>query len=167
MQDIARAGGMSAANLYRFYDGKHAIGAAVATAEQRELLAGCDRAIAAAPGGTMEKMTALFLALIDGTRRQIRTTPLLFDLSVTVARRHPGVRQRLLVETEARIIGILAASAAPGLQSPDERTAAGRMILMAGAPFVLPWLLLNEPFGNPRPMVGPLIRRLVSGLEAT
>ena len=37
---------MSVANLYRYYEGKLALGAAVAAAEQAALFAVCDRAVA-------------------------------------------------------------------------------------------------------------------------
>ena len=41
---------------------------------------------------------------------------------------------------------------------------AGRLILTASAPFVLPWMLRTQPFGNPRAQVEPLITCLVAGL---
>jgi hypothetical protein len=35
---------------------------------------------------------------------------------------------------------------------------------MAGASFVLPWMLRTQPFGNPRAQVEPLMKCLVAGL---
>ncbi len=158
MKEIADDCGMSVANLYRYYDGKLAIGAAVAAAEQAALFADCDRAVAAVPGDVTAKLITLFHALIDGTRRQIKSAPLLFELGMTVAREQPEHRQRILQEIELRIAAILGPVAAIDAQ------VASRLILMASAPFVLPWMLRTLPFGNPRPQVEPLVKCLVSGL---
>jgi len=165
MQDLASACGMSPANLYRFYDGKLAIGAAVAEAEQATLLFACDRAVRAAGPETVDRLIALFEATIDSTRRRIRRAPRLFELSLIVAREKPAVRQDFLKAVEHRISAILAEghprtafeSAAINLHS--------HLILMACAPFVLPWMMQNEPFGNPRSMVEPLVRSLFAGLD--
>ena len=107
MQEIAAAAGMSAANLYRFYDGKLAIGAAVATAEQTVLLAACDRAVATANPELADQLVALFQATIDLTRRNLKRSPLLFELGLIVAREKRELRQQFLNEIEARIVAIL------------------------------------------------------------
>jgi AcrR family transcriptional regulator len=164
LQEIADDCGMSVANLYRFYDGKLAIGAAVAAAERAALFAGCDRAVATAPDDPTARLVTLFQALIDGTGRQIRARPLLFELGMTVARERPEHRQGFLRETEKRIAAIIATS-----RKLQGRTAVGvratsRLILLASAPFVLPWMLRTRPFGNPRAQVEPLMKCLVAGL---
>ena len=164
MLEIAKDCGMSVANLYRYYVGKLGLGAAVAAAEQAALFAGCDRAVAAAPGDPTAKLIALFQALIDGTRGQIRSTPLLFELGMTVAREQPAHRQRFLQETEVRIAAILAARGDDGAMAAIDAKVASRLILTASAPFVLPWMLRTQPFGNPRAQVEPLITCLVAGL---
>lgn len=165
MLEIAEDCGMSVANLYRYYEGKRAIGAAVAAAEQVALFAGCDRAVATVRGDLTVKLITLFHALIDGTRRQIKSTPLLFELGMTVARQQPERRQRFLQETETRITAILVASGDDKASAPIDAKVAGRLILMASAPFVLPWMLRTQPFGNPRAQVEPLMKCLVSGLK--
>ena len=164
MQEIAGDCGGSAANLYRHYDGKLAIGAAVAAAGQAALFADCDRAVAAVPGDLAAKLVTLFHALIDGTCRQIKSTPLLFELDLTVAREQPHHRQRFLQETEARIAKILVECGPAEAWAANDVRATSRMILMAGAPFVLPWMLRTQPFGNPRVQVEPLMKCLVAGL---
>ena len=163
MQEIADDCDMSVANLYRYYECKLAIGAAVAGAEQAVLFAGCDRAVAAEAGDATAKLITMFHALIDGTCRQIKSAPLLFELGMTVAREQPEHRQRILQETEVRISEILAADGRGVWTASDAGTAA-RLILLASAPFVLPWMLRTQPFGNPRAQVEPLMRCLVSGL---
>ena len=40
------------------------------------------------------------------------------------------------------------------------------MVLLASAPFALPRMMQNVPFGDPRPHVAPLIRCLVLGMAA-
>ncbi len=156
---------MSVANLYRYHDGKLAIGVAVAAAEQAALFADCDRAVASAHGDVTAKLVALFHTLIDGTHRQIKSMPLLFELGMVVAREQPEHRQRILLETEVRIEAILAAGDGGGAVT-DPRTAS-RLVLLACAPFVLPWMLRTQPFGNPLPQVEPLIRCLVAGLPTS
>jgi AcrR family transcriptional regulator len=167
MAEIAEDCGMSVANLYRYYEGKPAIGAAVAAAEQAALFAVCDQAVATVRGDLTVKLTTLFQALIDGTRRQIASTPLLFELGMTVAREQPEHRQRFLQEVEARIAAILAAGDNDEAPAAVDGKVARRLILMASAPFVLPWMLRTLPFGNPRPQVEPLMKCLVSGLTTT
>lgn len=164
MLEIAEDCGMSVANLYRYFEGKLGLGAAVAAAEQAALFAACDRAVAAALGDPTAKLIALFQALIDGTRRQIRSAPLLFELGMTVAREQPEQRQRFLRETEARITAILAARGDDGAVAATDAKVASRLILTASAPFVLPWMLRTQPFGNPRAQVEPLITCLIAGL---
>ena len=166
MLEIARDCGMSAANLYRFYDGKLAIGAAVAAAELTGLFASCDEAIAAAPRDPAQRLIALFYAVIDATRQQLKTAPLLFELRLVVSRERPEVRREFLREIETRIVAVLAASRKPGSGAAEPLAARGRMVLIASAPFVLPWMMQNTPFGDPRPQVAPLVRCLVAGLAA-
>lgn len=155
---------MSVANLYRYYEGKLALGTAVAAAEQAALFAVCDRALMTARGDLTTKLITLFQTLIDGTCRQIKSTPLLFELEMTVARELPEYRQRLLRETEARIAAILVGGGGDEALAVIDPKVASRMILMASAPFVLPWMLRTQPFGNPRAQVEPLMKCLVAGL---
>jgi len=164
MQEIAQACGMSAANLYRFYEGKLAIGVAVASRDRAALLSACDAAIEAAGGDTANRLTALFRAIIDMTRRKMKKAPLLFELEMLMTREEPALRRRFLDGTEQRIISILTAGN-PDRCGSEIIKLRSRMILMASAPFVLPWMLLNEPFGDPRSMVEPLIRSLVTNLN--
>jgi AcrR family transcriptional regulator len=164
MQEIATDCHMSVANLYRYYEGKLGLGAAVAAAEQAALFAACDRAVASGSGDWTARLVRFFQALIDETHRQIKSTPLLFELEMTVARERPEHRQRFLRETEARIVAILSVGGDGDPANPIHRKAASRLILMASAPFVLPWMLRTQPFGNPRAQVEPLMQCLVAGL---
>jgi AcrR family transcriptional regulator len=152
MKEIAEDCGMSVANLYRYYEGKPALGAAVAAAGLAALFAACDRAVAGVRGDPATKLIALFQALIDGTRRQVKSAPLLFELGMTVARERPEHRQRILQETEARIVAILVAGGDAGAMAAIDARVAGRLILMASAPFVLPWMLrslaIHVPWSN-------------------
>jgi AcrR family transcriptional regulator len=168
MQEIAEACDMSAANLYRFYKGKLAIGVAVASQEQTALLTTCDHAIGAAGSEVPARLIALFHANIDATRRQMKRTPQLFELDMIVAREEPELRRQFLRKIERRILSILTEGTETNAFESAAIKLRCRMILMASAPFILPWMLLNEPFGSPRSMVEPLIRSLISGVnEAT
>ena len=165
MQEIARACDMSAANLYRYYEGKQAIGSAVAYRDQTELLNFCDEAIRGARPEMAEQLIALFQTNIDATRRKMKRAPLLVELAMIIAREEPDLRRQFLREIEHRVVLILAQEHDPS--NAFESAAIklrSRMILMACAPFVLPWMLQNEPFGNPRTMVEPLVRALILGM---
>ncbi len=165
MQEIAADCGMSAANLYRYYDGKLAIGLAAARAEQATLFATCERAVAAAGTGGPARLVALFHAIIDGSRHQLKSSRSLFELNLIVSRERPEFRRQYLQEIETRIVAALGGETlAAG--AADRMASCSRLILVASAPFVLPWMMQNEPFGDPRPQVGPLIRCLVSGMVA-
>ena len=164
MQEIADEAGMSPANLYRFYDGKLAIGRAVAATEQAELFAACDQAVRAVRGGLAARLIALFQALIDAHQRKIKQTPLLFELGLIVTRDTPGARRQYLDEVETRIVTILAAGPKNTAHESTAAKARGRLILLASAPFVLPWMMLNKPFGDPRPDVVPLVKYLLAGM---
>jgi AcrR family transcriptional regulator len=165
MQEIAADCGMSAANLYRYYDGKLAIGLAVARAEQATLFATCERAVATAGTGGPARLVALLHALIDGSRHQLKSTRSLFELNLIVSRERPEFRRQYLQEIETRIVAALGGETL-AVGAADRMAGCSRLILVASAPFVLPWMMQNEPFGDPRPQVGPLIRCLVSGMVA-
>jgi len=164
MQEIATDCGMSAANLYRYYDGKLAIGLTVARAEQAALFAACDRAVAAAGAGGPARLVALFHALIDGSRHQLKSARPLFELSLIVSRARPEYRRQFLQEIETRIVAALGGETRAAAGAAVSLASCSRLILIASAPFVLPWMMQNEPFGDPRPQVGPLIRCLISGM---
>ncbi|MEO6993211.1 MAG: TetR/AcrR family transcriptional regulator [Lacunisphaera sp.] len=164
MQEIATACDMSAANLYRFYKGKHAIGLAVALQEQETVLAMCDRAVSGAGPETAERLIAFFQTNIEVNRRNMKKAPLLFELDMIVAREEQELRRRFLREVEKRILAILSVGVAVNAFESAAIRLQSRMIMMASAPFLLPWMLLNEPFGNPQSMVEPLIRSLIAGV---
>lgn len=165
MQEIAGACRMSAANLYRFHSNKLAIAAAVVVADQQELLAACDRAVEQAGANTADRLVALFAANIDGIRHRLKQAPLLFELDLKVARENRAIRRLFLDEIESRVVAVLGSGKEGGAVERNSRKARGRLILFASAPFILPWMMLNEPFGDPRAHVEPLVRALVAGLS--
>ena len=162
MREIASDCGMSAANLYRFHPGKLAIASAVMERERRLMFSACDEAIARAPSAAAPRLSALFLGIVDHTRRQIAEEPLLFELAMIVTRETRDVRTSLLQEAQLRISAILGESfpAAADLRRATE------LIQLASAPFVLPWMLANQPFGDVRPRVADLVLCLINGLRA-
>ena len=166
MQEIAEDCGMSAANIYRFYENKQAIAAVVVEADLARLYEACRQAVETAGPHLVAQLTALFEAIIDTTRRQIKQTPLLFELSMAVTREMPALRLQVLAEVRRMLTGIV--EAAQGRREIRGGDAAGDadLILLAGAAFVMPWLLRNQPFGDPRNKVAPLMTCLVAGLAA-
>ncbi len=166
MQEIAKDCGMSAANLYRYHENKQAIAAVVVQADLAQLYEACHQAVRKAGPHVMAELTALFEAIIDTTRRQIRQTPLLFELSLAVRREMPALRLQVLEEVRRMITGIVQAAQKRGELRAGDVAGDADLILLAGAPFVLPWLLRNQPFGDPRNKVAPLVTCLVAGLAA-
>ncbi|MEO6876195.1 MAG: TetR/AcrR family transcriptional regulator [Opitutaceae bacterium] len=166
MQEIAEDCGMSAANIYRHYENKQAIAAVVVEADLARLYEACHGAIAAAGPHLLPQLTALFEAIIDTTRRQIKQTPLLFELGMAVTREMPALRLRVLGEVREMLRVIVHSARARGEIREGDATHDADLILLAGAPFVLPWLLRNQPFGDPRGKVAPLMACLVAGLAA-
>jgi AcrR family transcriptional regulator len=166
MQEIARDCGMSAANLYRYHENKQAIAAVVVQADLAHLYAACHQAVGKAGPHVVAELTALFEAIIDTTRRQIRQTPLLFELSMAVRRERPALRLQVLEEVRRMITGIVQAAQKRSELRAGDVAGDADLILLAGAPFVLPWLLRNQPFGDPRNKVAPLVTCLVAGLAA-
>ena len=166
MQEIAEDCGMSAANIYRFYENKQAIAAVVVEADLDRLYEACRQAVKAAGPHLVAQLTALFEAIIDTTRRQIKQTPLLFELSMAVTREMPALRLQVLAEVRRMLTGIMEAAQARGEVRGGDAAGDADLILLAGAPFVMPWLLRNQPFGDPRNKVAPLMTCLVAGLAA-
>jgi AcrR family transcriptional regulator len=166
MQEIAEDCGMSAANLYRYYENKQGIAAAVIRTDLRQLYDACQQAVELAGPHVAPALTALFEASIDTTRRQLKQAPLLFELSMAVTREMPALRAQVLGEIRRMITEILQAGQLRGEIPDGNATERAELVLMAGAPFVMPWMLLNQPFGDPRDKVAPLMHWLVAGLTA-
>lgn len=165
MQEIAGDCGMSAANLYRYYEGKLDIGAAVLARELDQVHAACDEALAQAGPALAEKLTAFFHAIIDTTRRQKRQSPLLSDLFVTVVRVQPRVRVEFAATLKRKIAALLDAAQKVGAvrAAPPEEQA--DLVLVACLAFVLPRLIIVEPLGDPRPHVGAVIEGILFTLS--
>jgi AcrR family transcriptional regulator len=166
MQEIAEDCGMSAANIYRYYENKQAIAAVVVEADLVQLYDACHRAVEGAGPHVAAELTALFEAIIDTTRRQIKQTPLLFELSLAVTREMPALRLQVLGEVRRMLTAIVQAAQERGEIREGDAAGHAELILLAGAPFVMPWLLRNQPFGDPRNKVAPLMTCLVAGLAA-
>lgn len=166
MQEIAEDCGMSAANIYRFYENKQAIAAMVVEADLDRLYEGCRQAVETAGPHLVAQLTALFEAIIDTTRRQLKQTPLLFELSMVVRREMPALRLQVLAEVRRMLTGIVGAAQGRGEIRRGDAAGDADLILLAGAAFVMPWLLRNQPFGDPRNKVAPLMTCLVAGLVA-
>ncbi len=166
MQEIAEDCDMSAANLYRYYENKQGIAAAVIKTDLTQLYDACHEAVELAGPHVAPALTALFGASIDTTRRQIKQAPLLFELSMAVTREMPALRIQVLGEIRRMVMEILQAGQVRGEIPDGDAAERAELILLAGAPFVMPWMLLNQPFGDPRNKVAPLMHCLVAGLTA-
>ena len=166
MQEIADDCGMSAANLYRYYEGKLDIGAAVLGLELDKVHAACDKALAEADPSLPARLVAFFHAIIDTTRRQQRQSPLLSDLFVTVARAQPRIRRDFVATLKRKITALLREAQEQGRVRPGDPEKQADLVLVACLAFVMPRLIIVEPIGDPRPHVVAVIDSLVAGLAA-
>ncbi|MBW8781824.1 MAG: TetR/AcrR family transcriptional regulator [Verrucomicrobia bacterium] len=165
MQEIAGDCDMSAANLYRYYEGKLQIGAAVLTGELNKVHDACDAALASADKTLRARLGAFFHAIIDTTRKQQRVSPLLSDLFLIVVKEQPRVRVRFVAELKRKIAILLSDAQANGEIRPGDTAAQADLVLVACLAFVLPRLIIVEPLGDPRPQVTAVIDCLIAGLS--
>jgi len=164
MQDIAADCGMSAANLYRYHEGKLDIGEAVLRRELDKVHAACDDALADAGPELAVQLVAFFHAIIDTTRKQQRTAPLLSELFITVVRIQPRVRVEFVAALRQKVAALVARAQADRQIRAGDPGEQADLILVACLSFVLPRLIIIEPLGDPRPHVAAVIDCLIAGL---
>ncbi|HTJ78083.1 MAG TPA: TetR/AcrR family transcriptional regulator [Rariglobus sp.] len=164
MQEIAADCGMSAANLYRFYEGKLDIGTAVLARELNKVHDACDSALASAGSELASQLTAFFHAIIDTTRKQQRNAPLLSDLFITVVRIQPRVRVEFVATLKQKVAALVAQAQSNRQIRTGDPGEQADLILVACLAFVLPRLIIIEPLGDPRPQVVAVIDCLIAGL---
>jgi len=164
MQEIAADCGMSAANLYRYYEGKLNIGEAVLRRELAKVHAACDTALSDAGPEFAPQLVAFFHAIIDTARKQQRQSPLLSELFITVVRIQPRVRIEFVAALKQKITALAATAQESGLIRSGDPAEQADLILVACLTFVLPRLIIVEPLGDPRPHVVTVIDCLIAGL---
>ena len=164
MQEIAADCGMSAANLYRYYQGKLDIGEAVLRRELDKVHAACDAALTIAGPGLAAQLVGFFHAIIDTTRKQQRTSPLLSELFITVVRIQPRVRIEFVAALKQKVTTLVAQAQSSHQIRTGDADEQADLILVACLAFVLPRLIIVEPLGDPRPHVVAVIDCLIAGL---
>ena len=105
--DIARDLGMSSANIYKFFPAKSAIIEACAE-RGLGLIENEVRAIADAPGGAMDRIGRIVLAVYRLNREMLRNERRIFSLVMTAVEENWQCVQkyrRLLLDTMARLLG--------------------------------------------------------------
>jgi len=167
MAEIAADCGMSAANLYRYFEGKADLGAAIAErclAEQAERL----RAVVRADGPTAAgKLETFVVEAFDHVYAQLADEPMMAELVQFIAReRKDLIRDHKLGTLGALVAEILAEGNRTGEFAVDDVEATARTVLLATFAFHAPFLFLTGLFERDRmeAMARDTARLLVRGL---
>jgi AcrR family transcriptional regulator len=163
--DVARALGMSHANVYRHFASKAELQDAVA---ERWLKRVSDplEAIVAAPAPAAERLERWLLALLAAKRRKVLDEPELFATFHALAQAARGVVERHVATLRGQIARIVRDGIAAGEFRVADPDAAALAVLQATVRFHHPHHLLET---NPPPSEDDarrVIRLLVAGLRA-
>jgi AcrR family transcriptional regulator len=120
--DVARALGMSHANVYRHFASKAALRESVAERWLRGISAPLE-AVAARPGPAAERLVEWVLALAAAKRRKVRDDPEIFSAYHALAEEHRAVVERHVQHLCAQVRRILEDGVAEGafrLRDPED-----------------------------------------------
>jgi AcrR family transcriptional regulator len=147
MAEIAADCGMSAANLYRYFESKSDLGAAIAERCLTEQ-AGKLRAVVGADGATAaEKLETFVVEAFDHTYEQIADEPMMAELVQFIAReRKDLIREHKMGTLAALVAEILEEGNRTGELDVDDVPATARTVLAATFAFHAPFLILTGLF---------------------
>ncbi len=142
--DVARALGMSHANVYRHFPSKAALRAAVAS-RWLEAIAAPLEAIAAAPRPAPERLRDWILALAAAKRRKVSQDPEMFAAYHALAEEQAEAVAAHLAHLRAQVARILADGVAEGAFRLTDPQAAAAAVLDATLRFHHPEHVRAEP----------------------
>lgn len=128
--DVARALGMSHANVYRHFESKAALREAVAERWLKGISAPLDET-AARPGPAAERLVEWVLALAAAKRRKVREEPEIFSAYHALAEEHRAVVDRHVRHLREQVRRILEDGAAEGAFRLRDPEAAAQTVLEA------------------------------------
>lgn len=163
MAEIARDVGMSAANLYRYFQNKQDIAAACAARCLDEKVA-LMREASRRPGGAAARLEAMVLAMLRHTHEQTCDHPRVNELVEFIT-----AERRELVETlRNRIIGLIRQVLADGRAAGELRADApdqAETVYHAVALFGLPTVMRLDPLPRFEQRARNVVHLLVAGLR--
>lgn len=162
--DVARALGMSHANVYRHFASKAALHDAVAERwlqRVSEPLA----AIAAGPGSASERLDAWIVALVAAKRRKVLDDPEMFATYQAVVAAAREIVDAYRASLRAQLVSIIASGIATGEFAPTDAADAASAVFDATARFHHP-THVRDAAGKDEAMEQRALRRVVTLLVA-
>ena len=160
--DVARALGMSHANVYRHFASKAALMDRVAERWLHRISEPLE-AIVSAPGDAEERLKRWFSALIEAKRAKVGHDPELFATYHRIAENAREVVAGHVAELEGQIARIVADGVSQGRFAACDPDATAKALFAATAVFHHPHFVLQDPAGDRDP--GPVIDLLIAGLK--
>jgi len=163
--DVARALGMSHANVYRHFDSKAALRDAVVERWLHKVSAPLV-AVAASDADPPARLVAWLWALIHAKRRKVMDDPEMFATYHLVAGEARAVVDRHIAELRRQIAGIIRAGVEAGCFGPRDAEVAAGAILNATLPFHHPHFLRDPLLRAGDAEADAAIELLLAGLRA-
>jgi AcrR family transcriptional regulator len=163
--DVARALGMSHANVYRHFASKADLRDAVA-ARWLAGIAGPLASIAAGPDPAPERLETWIVALVAAKRREARQDPELFATYHALAEAARGVVATHVAELQGQLARIIRDGAAAGVFPIADPEEAARAVFAATSRFHHPHFVQRAAEQPLEEQVRPALRLLIAGLRA-
>ena len=166
MAEIAKDAGMSAANLYRYFENKHDIACACADrclGTRIELL----RTVVRDPHpSASDQLRRLVLAGLHYAYEQSSNHPQLNELVESVSRESPELVHEKLATEQALIAELLAQGNRSGEFTVADIVTTAGAVTFTLLPFKLPMLLAMQPLDAFEQMANDVVKLLLRGLSA-
>jgi AcrR family transcriptional regulator len=163
--DVARALGMSHANVYRHFASKAALQDAVAE-RWLHAIASPLAAVAAAPAPAGERLAAWLSALADAKRRKALDDPELFATYHALAEAAREVVAAHVADLVAQLSSIIRDGIASGEFAATDPDAAAAAIFQATSRFHHPHFVLESATRGSADDLRPVLALLLAGLRA-
>ena len=164
MAEIANDTGMSAANLYRYFENKRDIAASLALRCFEEKDARLRAVVERTDIGPADKIEAFLLELLRYTFSQCDANPKLNALVEDIASHRPDIVARKRAGEQALMAEILVEGVRRGEFAVDDIEATARTVMASSLMFGLPLLMHTMPLEEFESLARRLARLLVRGL---
>jgi AcrR family transcriptional regulator len=140
--DIAKALGMSSANIYRFFPSKDALTQAICR-NQLDLLVATARTAAAGPGSASERVRAVLMHLYRDLRDQMTNHQRVHEVVAVAMEENWAAIDEFLDACKTTIAGLVAQGQASGEFGPGDPAMLGEMAMAASAAIHHPTLIAH------------------------
>jgi AcrR family transcriptional regulator len=164
MAEIATDVGMSAANLYRFFENKLDIGAALAQhcfAEREKAIL---EVVNAPESSAAEKLQGFVLTILRHTYGQFSAEPKINQLVETIITRRQDLVQKKIERDQELVIEILRQGQASGEFDIDDLVSTAEAVRNATVKFCMPLFMHMYPLEEFERMANEVVQLLLKGL---